>query len=300
MYVLFIGGLSFLKKCERCGYTGTERVIKKCPSNIPIWNKTDICSKCYKDIKEEIKNKKTVSEKPLQKNVFRPDINPNLADKTQCPYCGSWVEQDAKMCEHCRFDFKTKKVSLKPRNYESSFEVGKDFSKIGIEKFDKKDLQYLEETDQNIPKEKFDVKPVFFIIGIFILTVFLISQFGIFSALTSTGASYNTGFIGDWQLGDMSGAADDYIDQYWSFHDNNSVKIETKPKSGEGSNSVQWLNWDTVDDKLQIYHDYSNTDTNLYFNIASSYTYIFSKTGDKVTLTFLYQNMKIDMPLNKI
>jgi hypothetical protein len=236
----------------------------------------------------------------LQKDALRLEITPNLSDKTQCPYCGSWVGKNASICEHCRFDFKTKKVSKKPRNYESSFQEGKDFSKIGIEKLDKKDLKELEKKEQFKPKAKFDLKPVFFMFAVLVIAVFLTFQFGIFSALTSGGVSYNAGFIGNWQLGDMSGAADDYIDQYWSFHDNNSVKIETKPKSDKGSVSVQWLNWDTVGSELQIYHDYSNSDTSLYFNIAPSYTYSFSKSADEVTLTFFYQNMELKMPLNKL
>lgn len=290
-----------MKKCERCGYSGTEREIKKCPSNIPIWKKTLICSKCYKEIKEELMKKKNET-KQLQKNVFRTTINPDLNDKIQCPYCGSWIQKDADRCEHCRFDFKTKKVSKKPSNYESSFKEGKDFSEIGIEKLDKKDLENLEEKERIKPKAKFDLKPIFFMICVLIVAIFLTFQFGIFSALTSGGASYNNTFIGDWQLGDMSGAADDHINQYWSFHDNKSVRIETKPKSEveSASANVQWLNWDTVGSELQIYHDYSNSDSDLFFNIVPSYNYFFSKSKEKVILTFFYENMKIDMPLNKI
>jgi hypothetical protein len=303
MYGLKLGGFKFLKKCERCGYSGIERDIKKCPSTFAVWKKTDICSNCYKEIKEELKNGK-IEYATVNKNVIRNEIENDIDDRIQCPYCGSWVEKNASICEHCRFDFKTKKVSKKPRNYESSFQEGKDFSKIGIEKFDKKYLNALAEKEKGDNQKKFDLKPVLFMISILVLAVFLTFQFGLINSLTTGNVLSDTRFIGEWNLASMTGPAADNIDQYWSFFENNSLKVETKSKSGTNiySSDVQWLNWDVSGNELHVSFDYSNSNAEDFFNLAPIYKYSFINSDKKLSLVFIYKqlNIELEMIFNKI
>lgn len=275
-------------KCERCGYEGTNKEVKRSPKSFSDFKEKFICFNCYNELKEGL-NKKV--EKTTE--VIKPKAkNP---DNKECGYCGSLIKKDSEICPHCNYNISKKKVFKR----EKPVKLNPD-----------KDLFKKEETESYFPKTNDEIKRELpkryrylpMVSGIIIVVICLVfaGQAGVFTGIFE--GSNDDLIYGSWELSDMQGTKDDDFEQIWTFFENDTLKIETEFDDNSGrSFDIYYLSWEISEDLLMLYRDYSDFEKEMTYNVVSKYDLRFLKGGSILELTFKFldHNLDIDMELKK-
>jgi len=142
------------------------------------------------------------------------------------------------------------------------------------------------------------------VIFIAICLVF-VGQAGVFTTIFED--SNNSSIYGSWELIDMQTSRDDNFNQVWTFYENNTLKIETEFKDNtkslysEKTNLSKYLlDWETTNNILKIYIDYSDFENKMTFNIVPKYNYKYIKDEKGLKLSFPYLNFDLIMEFKKL
>lgn len=168
----------------------------------------------------------------------------------------------------------------------------------------KRSLKSINPIKKDIPKLYSFLPLASGVIFIAICLVFA-GQAGVFTTIFED--SNNNSIYGSWELIDMQTSRDDNFNQVWTFYENNTLKIETEFKYNtkslysEKTNFSEYiLDWETTNNLLKIYIDYSDFENEMTFNIVPKYNYKYIKDGTGLKLSFTYLSFDLIMEFKRL
>ncbi len=225
----------------------------------------------------------------MNKKIEKNPVVDDNQKKTQCSYCGSWIQPGISKCPYCKYKFDEKKVE-KVTN-----------KKRIITDFETETKTNLEEPF--IPNSR-KSSLIFFTAVFVIMLLILIPGFyalgvNVFDVETYTGFfseknNIEDEFDGEWGLLSADNSNGEYSEK-WFFYNNGSLQISKFSKSKHSDETeVYWGNWKITNDKLMISGDcdffsYASTgvegDESSGTKYLTVFDYSFSENNKKLSLS---------------